>query len=203
MRARSGLLAIAVAAVLAGATGCFGRTPKPEFYSLSPVAEEAIASQPALGLVVGPLEFPRYLDRPEIVRRDGANRLILADAHRWGGSLRSDVLRVVADDLGRLLGTTRIAIYPAEARFAATFRVLIDLRQFEAVAPDRVALRAVWTIVAVADGRAVAVDATDVEQPIASASIDDMVAAQNAAVGSMSRAIAERVATLPVPAGAK
>lgn len=202
MTDRSAVLVLTLAATLAVA-GCLGRTPKPEFYSLSPVAEEAVASKPGLGLVVGPLEFPRYLDRPEIVRRDGANRLILADAHRWGGSLRSDVLRVVADDLGRLLGTTRVAIYPAEARFAAQFRVLIDLRQFEAVAADRVALRAVWTIVTVADGRAVSVDATDVEQPIASASMADMVAAQNAAIGSMSRAIAERLATLPVPAGAK
>ena len=184
---------------IAVATGCFNRSPKPLFYALAPASGAAagapIASLPDLGLVVGPLEFPRYLDRPEIVRRDGANRLVVADAHRWGGSLRSDVLRVVGDDLGRLLGTSRVVVYPAEARFAARYRVVIDLRQFEAVAGDKVTLRAIWTI-AGADGRAVYVEESNIEQPIASAAMSDVVAAQSAALGGMSRAIAEHVASL-------
>ena len=57
--------------VAAIATACAG-TPPPEFYTLSPAsgaaAGEAIASRPDLGLVVGPLELPRYLDRRELVR---------------------------------------------------------------------------------------------------------------------------------------
>jgi uncharacterized lipoprotein YmbA len=200
VNARRAVLALAAAAAI---TGCLGRTPKPEFFALAPSAETAITSQPALGLAVGPLEFPRYLDRPEVVRRDGANRLIVADAHRWGGSLRTDVLRVVADDLGRLLGTTRVAVYPSEPRFDARYRVLIDLRQFEAVADDRVVLRAVWTLVRIPDGRAVAVDDTSVEEPIASAAIAEVVGAQNAALAALSRAIAERIAALPPETGAK
>jgi uncharacterized protein len=193
-------LAAAVLAI-ALATGCFGRSPKPAFFALSSASGAAagspIASQPDLGLMVGPLEFPRYLDRPEIVRRDGANQLIVADAHRWGGSLRTDVLRVIADDLGRLLGTARVAVYPADARFPVRYRVAIDLREFEAVAGDRVELRAVWTIAA-ADGRAVDVEESRIEQPIASAAMSDVVAAQSAALGGLTRAIAEHVAALPV-----
>jgi uncharacterized protein len=185
--------------VIAVAAGCFGRSPKPSFFALAPASGAAagapVASLPDLGLVVGPLEFPRYLDRPEIVRRDGANQLVVADAHRWGGSLRTDVLRTVADDLGRLLGTARVAVYPGEVLFPVRYRVLIDLRQFEAVAGDEVALRAVWTIAA-ADGHAVHVEEANVEQPIASSAMTDVVAAQSAALGGMSRAIAERIASL-------
>ncbi len=198
MKLRNAMLALAAAATIAGC-----RSPKPEFFALGPSAETSIASRPALGLAVGPLEFPRYLDRPEIVRRDGANRLVVADAHRWGGSLRTDVLRTIADDLGRLLGTNRIAVYPTEPRFDAQYRVLIDLRQFEAVGGDRVALRAVWTLVRLADGRAVAVDDSSIEQPIASDAVADAVAAQNAALGALSKAIAERIVALPAGAGAK
>jgi uncharacterized lipoprotein YmbA len=185
---------------IALATGCFSRTPKPTFFALSSgsgaAAGAPIASLPDLGIVVGPLEFPRYLDRPEIVSRDGANQLIVADSHRWGGSLRSDILRVVADDLGRLLGTARVAVYPADARFPLKYRVLIDLREFEAVAADRVALRAVWTIAAAGDGRAIDVEEAHIDQPTASTAMSDVVAAQNAALGSMSRAIAERLVQL-------
>ena len=190
----------AAVVVIAVATGCFNRSPKPRFFALAPASGAAagapVASLPDLGLIVGPLEFPRYLDRPEIVRRDGANQLVVADAHRWGGSLRTDVVRVVADDLGRLLGTARVAVYPGEVRFPVTYRVLIDLRQFEAVAADKVSLRAIWTIAAT-DGHAVHVEEADVDQPIASASMVDVVAAQSAALGNMSRAIAERIASLP------
>jgi uncharacterized protein len=190
----------AAAFVIVFATGCgLGRSPKPSFFALSPASGAAagapVASMPDLGLVVGPLEFPRYLDRPEIVRRDGANQLVVADLHRWGGSLRTDVLRVVSDDLGRLLGTPRVAVYPTEARFPVRYRVLIDLRQFEATAADSVALRAVWTIAAT-DGHAVYVEEANVEQPIASPAMADVVAAQSAALGGMSRAIAERIASL-------
>ncbi len=183
--------------------GCLGGA-KPQFFTLSAASGAAagapIASQPELGLVIGPIEFPRYLDRPEIVTRDGANRLILADAHRWAGSLRSDILRVVADDLGRLLGTARIVVYPAEPRFRADYRVLLDVRELEGVRGGNATLRVTWTIASVANGSAVAVEETRVEQPTASASYADLVSAESAALGGLTRQIAERLATLPARA---
>jgi hypothetical protein len=194
---------IAAALLAAPATGCLGQSPPPQFYTLSAASGAAsgpaLASRPDLGLAVGPIDFPRYLDRPEIVRRDGSHRLILADDHRWGGSLRSDILRVVADDLGRLLGTSRVAIYPAEPRFPASFRVLLDFREFEGIAGEKVVLRVRWTIAKADDGRALAVEESRIEQPIASASFEDLVAAESAALGTVNRQIAERMAALPAP----
>jgi len=198
------LRALGTAALVAAiGMGCFGGI-KPHFYTLSPAsgaaAGPAIASLPELGLAVGPLEFPRYLDRPEIVTRDGSHRLVVADAHRWGGSMSSDILRVVADDLGRLLGTARVVIYPTEPRFTARYRVLLDVREFEGVPGEKVALRVRWTIASMPEGSAVAVEESRIEQPIASASYADLVAAQSAALGAVTHQIAERLAALPEPA---
>jgi uncharacterized lipoprotein YmbA len=193
--------ALAAALFTALVAGCLGSSPQPNFYTLSAASGaasgEVLANLPELGLVVGPLDFPRYLDRPEIVTRDGSHRLVLADAHRWGGSLRSDILRVVADDLGRLLGTSRVAIYPSEPRFPAAYRVLLDLREFEGIPGGSVALRVRWTIAGAADGRALAVEESRIEQPVASASFNDLVAAESAALGTLNRQIAERIASLP------
>lgn len=200
MTLRSAVVTFACAAAI---LGCLGRNPKPEFFALNSSSEAPLASRPELGLIVGPIEFPRYLDRPEIVRRDGANLLVVEDTHRWGGSLRTEILRVVADDLGRLLGTARVAMYPAEARFAASHRVLIDLRQFEAVGDERVVLRAIWMIVTVANASVVVVEESNIDEPIASVAARDVVAAQSAALGSMTREIAERIASLPVSVGVK
>jgi hypothetical protein len=196
LRARCAFSTVLLAAAMA--VGC--GAAQPHFYTLSsasgPASGAPLASRPELGLAVGPLEFPQYLDRPELVTRDGANRLVVADAHRWGGSMSSDVLRVVADDLGRLLGTARVAIYPTEPRFTANYRVLLDVREFEGVPGEKVTLRVRWTIAAVPDGHALAVEESVVEQPIASASYADLVAAESAALGTVTRKIAERVAGL-------
>ena len=180
--------------------GCFGGGPKPTFYTLRAASGAAagapIASKPTLGLAVGPIEFPRYLDRPELVSRDSSYALIVLDAHRWGGSMRSDITRVVADDLGRLLGTPRVVVYPAEPRFKADYRVLLDVREFEGVSGGPVILRLRLTIATVPAGNAVAVEETRVEQPVASASFVDLVAAESAALGTVSQKIAERIAEL-------
>jgi uncharacterized lipoprotein YmbA len=182
------------------ASGCLGGpTPEPEYFTLSAAAAPhaaPVAARPGLGLVLGPVELPRYLDRPELVTRSGPHRLRMWNLVRWGGSLRSDVQRVVADDLSQLLGTTRIAVYPDEARFPVDCRVLLALLELGGAPGQPVALRARWTL-AGADGRALSVGETSLEQPVASAAWEDYVAAQRAALGALTHEIAERIATLP------
>jgi uncharacterized lipoprotein YmbA len=182
------------------ATGCLGGpTPEPAYYTLSSAAgldATPLAARPELGLVLGQVDLPRYLDRSELVTRSGAHGLRVWNLQRWGGSLRTDVQRVVADDLARLLGTARIAVYPAEARFPVDYRVLLELLELGGAPGHPVALRARWTI-AGGDGRAVAVGATEVEQAPASASWEDYVAAHGAALAVLTRELAERISGLP------
>ena len=194
MNVRTFALALPLLALAAGCLG--GPTPEPQYYTLSPATganSTPLAARPELGLVLGQVDIPRYLDRSELVTRSGAHGLRVWNLQRWGGSLRTDVQRVVADDLGRLLGTARIAVYPSEARFPVSYRVLLELGS----APGHpVVLRARWTI-AGADGIAVAVGETNLEQPPASASWEDYVAAHSAALGAVTHDLAERLATLP------
>jgi hypothetical protein len=190
-------MAVALAGFAAGCLG--GPTPEPQYFTLSPAAvrgAEPLAARPELGLVLGPVDLPRYLDRSELVTRSGAHGLRVWNLQRWGGSLRTDVQRVVADDLSRLLGTARIAVYPAEARFPVSYRVLLELIELGSAPGHPVVLRGRWTI-AGPDGLAVAVGATNVEQPPASPSWEDYVAAHSAALGVVTREIAERIAALP------
>jgi uncharacterized lipoprotein YmbA len=194
--------ALSIAAAAALATGCFGAAAKPtEYFTLSTTAlanaGEPLASLPQLGLAVGPMDLPRHLDRQEIVTRDGSHRVVVEDSERWGGSLREDILRVVADDLGALLGTNRVAIYPAVPRFALDYQIMLDLREFEGRQGESVRLRAYWTVVSGADGKGVAVGESQIDQPVASPSWADFVAAHSTALGAMTRQIAARVAELP------
>jgi uncharacterized lipoprotein YmbA len=123
---------------------------------------------------------------------------VLWDEHRWGGSLRTDILRVMGDDLGALLGTTRVAVFPAEPRFPVDYRVVLELLEFEGMLGGAVTLRARWTV-AGPDGRALAIEEARFEEATASPSWQDLVAAHSAALGRVTRQIAERIASLPVP----
>lgn len=183
--------------------GC-ARAPT-QYFTLGAVEPDAapLAVRPELGLAVGPIEFPRYLDRPEIVTRDGTHGLVLSNRNRWAGSLRNDVLRVLADDLARLLGTSRVVVFPNEPRYRLDYRVLIDLRELDGAPGESASLRLRWTLASGADGRALAVEEAHVVEPTASASYADLVAAWRAALGTVSRAIAARLTELPAAAGAR
>jgi hypothetical protein len=181
-------------------SACFGRSPRPEFFTLSALAAGApsgpLATRPDLGLAIGPLALPRYLDRPELVSRDGDQRLVLGPSQRWAGSLRTDVLRVLGDDLGTLLGTKSVVAYPLEPTFPIDYRVLIDLRRFDGTLGEAVTLRARWTVLSGLDGVALAVEETQLEEAVASDGWEDYVAAQNRALSSLSREIAARILAL-------
>ena len=192
-----GALSLALLGLGAGCLG--GAALEPQYFTLTvPSADSAqpLAQRPELGLVLGQVELPRYLDRAELVTRSGAHGLRVWNSVRWGGSLKTDVQRVVADDLSRLLGTSRIAVYPSEARFPVSYRILLELLELGSAPGHPVVLRARWTI-AGADGRALAVGATGLEQVPASASWEDYVAAHGVALSALTAEIAARIAELP------
>jgi hypothetical protein len=192
------LRALAAGAALFAA-GCGGGAA-PQYFALRPEAGAAagppLAARPELGLVVGPIELPRYLDRDEVVTRDAAHALVPWDEHRWGGSLRDDVLRVLGDDLGTLLGTTHVAVYPVEPRFPVSYRVLLDVLEFEGVPGQAVTLRARWTVTDGTGVKALAIAQSRVDQPVAAPTFGALVAAQSAALGSVTREIAARIEAL-------
>ena len=84
----------------------------------------------------------------------------------------------------------------AEARFPVSYRVLIELLEFGSALGQPVVLRARWTLAA-PDGHAVAVGATNLEQPTASPSWEAYVAAHRAALAALTHELAERIAALP------
>jgi len=195
-----GMAAVALAA--AALTGCFGRTPKPSYYTLgaaTPAVAAPVASRPDLGLAVGPTEFPRYLDRPEIVTRDGAHELVLSTTNRWAGSFKNDFQRVLADQLGALLGTARVVTHPNEGRFPLDYRVQIELVGFEGTLGGPVSLRARWVVLAPTSERAVVVEQSEIVEESGGPAWNDLLAAHGRAVHRLAVEIATSIAPLAAP----
>jgi uncharacterized lipoprotein YmbA len=74
--------------------------------------------------------------------------------------------------------------------------VLLSVLEFEGVPGRAVTLRVRWTVVDGETGKALSVVESRVEQPVASPSFDALVAAQSAALGSVTREIAAKLSDL-------
>lgn len=126
--------------------GC-ASIPDPSFYTLSAAADPAAnARAEPYSVAVGPITLPELVDRPQLVVRVAANRVILLEQHRWAEPLRSEIPRVIADNLGRLLGTTRVSAYPQGSDNNAEYRVLVDIQRFESILGESVSVEAQWAV---------------------------------------------------------
>jgi uncharacterized lipoprotein YmbA len=143
-----------------------------------------------MALAVGPAHLPRILDRTQIVTRASANRLEISEFQRWGGPLDRELLRVLGDNLGRLLGTDRVSVYPAEPAFPVDYRITLEVQQFDGVPGEAVTLRSRWTILEPRESKAVGVGQFELRQPTEGGGYEALVAAHSEAIAALSREIA-------------
>ena len=130
------------------AAGCAQSKPS-NFYTLSSLRGQGQGpgkSGPGPAVGVGPITLPPYLDRPQIVTRSSANKLELAEFHKWAESLKDIFSRTMADNLGALLGTDQVAVLPRRRNLPTDYQVEIDVTQFDTTIGGQTLLAARWTL---------------------------------------------------------
>lgn len=152
MKKKNGWIAFALATLLVAAllsAGC-GRTTPVAYYRLTAVADgrtPATSFLPSPVVIgIGPVALPEYLDRSQIVTRRGANRLLLADSHRWAEPLADNIARVVRENLARSLGNERLLLHPWPVSAGVDRQVVIDILGFEAGDDGSILLEAAWSL---------------------------------------------------------
>ena len=148
-------LALALATGILAIAGC-GETPPTRFYVLSydfgsMAGEPSTIAREGIGVGVGPVELPQYLDRPHIVTRSSGNKLELAEFDQWGGRLKDNFTRVLTENLSSELATDRVSVYPRRDSAPVDYRVTVRVTAFEFDQAGGVLLDARWSIV---DGKA-------------------------------------------------
>lgn len=160
---------------------------------VAPPTAEARREKP-VELGVGPVTVAEYLDRPQIVRRAGDNRLVLAENDNWPEPLASLIARVLTDDLAAMLPGARVHPLPARTVPDLDYRVEVQVNAFEGVGDDRALLDARWTLLRDRDGRVLLVRRSRIERPVAGGDIGALAAALSEAVAYLARDIADAVA---------
>ena len=178
-------------------TAC-STTPAVRYYTLNPFSEmqpdiSQAVSGDTLAIGVGPVEFPKFLDRPQIVTRISQHRIEVSEFHRWAGSFSEDFLRVLAKNISMLLPADRAAANPWTDQFSPTHSIQLIVEQFDGRFGGDVVLNVTWSLWNQKDTNQAIFKHTRIKEPLSAGDYDALVAAQSRAIGTLSRAIVDEI----------
>jgi uncharacterized lipoprotein YmbA len=200
----------AITALLALLAACAGPSPSENFFALndggvviSPpapalhAAPSAAAQRSSLpGIVVSAVTIPELIDRPQIVTRDSANRVIVSEQNLWAESIKSGVARTLAARLERAMKDAgqmvQVGAYPQTSITDPALRITVDIVRFDAVPNGEAVVEALWSIRRPADDL-VRTGHTTASAPISGVGYDAIVHAWNVAVSVVDLDIAAAV----------
>jgi len=189
------LWSAAVCLMISSHMGC-GSSPKETYYTLSSAAtmNGAIpaSGESTYSISVGPVTLPDAVDRPQLVLRAGPNEVTFEELHRWAGSLKSEIPRIIAENLAADLNVRRVAAYPQSAGDHADYRVLVDIQRFDSTLGESVTIDALWTVKRTSDG-VLRTGRSNATESSNGGSYEGVVAAHSRALAMISREIAEAI----------
>ncbi|MFA9454333.1 MAG: membrane integrity-associated transporter subunit PqiC [Candidatus Aminicenantaceae bacterium] len=125
--------------------GCSGTKPS-RFYVLSPMPPGETPANQELSIGVGPLKFPDFLLRPQIVTQAKANQLEYAEYDRWAEPLDENFVRVLAGNLAHLVPTDQVHIYPWLETLQVQYQVLLQVIHFGHTESGQIELTISWSV---------------------------------------------------------
>lgn len=179
------ILCLCVSALLAGCGGA-----KEKSFRLS--ASEAAATGGAasgLSVAIGPVSLPSYIDRPEVVFANGPNEFQVPSDALWLGSLRENIIRTVAANLGGILRSSNVRSW-LQGGTKARYRVALDIKQFHGISGQEAILQLSWQIQDGASGQTISRQSGSFREPIVGDGYGPLVKAESRLLEQASRAIA-------------
>jgi uncharacterized lipoprotein YmbA len=125
-------------------TGCSSVVEQPiRYYVINPVEQQAIAldnPSSSLNIRVLDLSIPQYLEHFQIAQRSGEQELTFSDDHQWGENLRKNLIRTLARNLSRQLGSPNVFTPHVRSSSQPDYAITISIDQFEQASDGEVKL---------------------------------------------------------------
>jgi hypothetical protein len=181
--------------------GCMNFSPMPDpsrFFTLMPLpqAEQSRARDTdkinSLFLGIGPIRFPAYLDREQIVTRIAQSRIYISENDRWAEPLEETFTRVLSQNLGILLGGARIIRYPWQTHRRPACQIEMEVLRFEPNTQE-VELLAGWLLIDLSNKTPLVFKESRIARQTGTKSMEASVAALSETLGDLSREIADAI----------
>ena len=174
--------------------GCVTTAPQSNFYIFDSLAQRPISSTPfSKNILIGPVRVPSYVDRPNIVTRNGNNQLHLAEFHRWAAPLAENITAVLVKDLSTLLNTPHVAYYLNQKGRKWDYRIEIDIVKMHGWLGQKALLEAHWTIYKIGSRQPIFSKISTFQEDINGPEYSDLVEAWNRTLLSLSTEIAKKL----------
>lgn len=176
--------------------GCMGKSLPANLYILSSIPEQRPPADQNgqaeyLQLGIGPLTLADYLDQPKLVTRSGDNQLIKAEYEQWGGSLKKNLTTVLAENLGYLMATDQVHVYPWQRSINIDYQITMDIIRLDGILGREVMLVSRWSIFDEKRKELILTKRSTIVEPVDDSRYASLVYAESRALGKLSREIAE------------
>ncbi len=186
-----------LAIVAIASCGC-ARSPAPRFYALNSIQEGQDLSwrhSPVQNAVIGigPVKVADYLDQSNIITRTSTNQVVKAEFDRWAGPFKDNFINVLADDIGFVLPTEHIFIYPWRNSTPIDYQITVDVIRCDGRLGDAASLETRWSIFKWPEKKVVKTSRSNITEPVTGADYTDLVAAQSRTMAKFSQEIAAAI----------
>ncbi len=180
--------------------------PPPRYFVLSPIDSPHSLSahtdkKETRRVIVGPVDIPSYLDRPQIILGYDNNQLIVSEENRWGEPLDHAIERVVAINISRLSkGAFEACPFSQGTSLeveSAPMRVNICILSFEPKKDSEVELDVLWCLAFRGQGSKAFERHKFFSVPLSKATVQSTIDAMNVLLAKMSEDIISELAIVP------
>ncbi len=141
-------------------------------------------------LGVGPFTFPSYLARPQMASRRQPNQIVFSRYNRWAEPVKSGFQRVLAENIGRVVGTSQVVLFPWY-QIPLEYQVKGEVLRFETNEDGEVVLECIWTIMRLAQRDYLVTRHADLRRGVNPDDPDEVTAALSQLVSDLGRQIGE------------
>ena len=151
---------------------------------------EACREARTISICIGPVNLPKYLDRPQIMTRVNNNELKLSELHLWAEPLKDNVTRVMAQNLRQLL-CADIKMFPWTGSEQTDYRLSARLIRLDGAPGGEAFLDVQWTITDQRTEKHIYTKESRFTEPVGSNSYDSLVSAYSRLLASFSKEFAD------------
>jgi len=176
-----------------------------QFYVLTPVSSAASVpltygtgrAPTEISIGLGPVKFPAYLAREEIVTRSSPNKVDISDIDRWAEPLDKNFVTVLAQNLTVQLGA-HVKTFPWYRPANLDYQIALDIARFDTDAKGTAQVAGRWDIED--PDRATTLNSGEINIIDAAQSGETKAATLSRALGDLSTQLAEAVRATKHPA---
>ncbi len=175
------------------------RSPTPRFYALNSIQEDQVTLQEEKPSSKTRLSASARSSWPitstslMLVTRTSDNQVVKAEYDRWVGSFKDNFINVLADNIGFLLSTERIYLYPWRLSVPIDYQIVLDIVRCDGRLGDAAWLEARWSIFEGPEKSCSKLSRSSIREPVTGADYGDLVAAQSRALAKLSQEIAAAI----------